>query len=410
MSLDVVVYNRTNASTVTNGDLVLTTGGRDWSVTGARAQRQLNRPGTGSVSIPTDHPNAAALTYRNVVRMIQDGEVVKSFVVQNLDNVAAADDDAKLLRTASGEGLLTRLKEMVRLTPNPIDELPLAYTRRHDWAAPETSAAGWTDTVYEMDRNAHVLFGIYRPVGWPTPIAPDEALGISWIHTVPSGDSHPAGTQYYHRSFTLASETEVALFVSAADQFEAAIDGVVVLDARLTSPNSVWWWTWKAGVTLAAGTHTIRIKVDVINATGQGGMICALFDSSGDGIDDLLVFTGDDNWSALDNPADPPGQTPGQIIRLGLAEASARGCQTPTLGFSDTVDSNGDAWTETVPLVYRVPTTEWDVLNLLTPWVEFEIPDSGYELDVYNLSTGVGDSASTVELDGVRRTTLAGTA
>jgi len=410
MSLDVVVYNRINAASVSSGDLVLTTGGRDWGVSGARAERQLNRPGSGSVSIPTDHPNAAALTYRNVVRMVQDSETVKSFVVQNLEIAVAAGDDSRLIRTASGEGLLSRLKEMVRLTPNPIDRLPLSFTRRHDWAAPETSAVGWTDTVYEMDRGEDVLFGIYRPVGWPTPIGPDEPLGISWIHTVPSGDPHPAGTQYYNRSFTLTAETEVALFVTAADQFEAAIDGVVVLDATLTNPNSVWFYTWKAGVTLASGTHTIRIKVDVINATGQGGMICALFESGPGGIDELLVFTGDDEWDALDTPATPPGQTAGQIIRLGVAEAAARGCQVPTLGFDDDDDSNGDPWDDTIPLVYKVPTTEWDVIQRLTPWVEFEIPDDGYTLNVYNSATGVGDSASTVELESVRRTTLSGTA
>jgi hypothetical protein len=50
------------------------------------------------------------------------------------------------------------------------------------------------------------------------------------------------------------------------------------------------------------------------------------------------------------------------------------------------------------------------VIQRLTPWVEFEIPDDGYTLNVYNSATGVGDSASTVELESVRRTTLSGTA
>ena len=408
--VDVVIYNPANFSPVANGDLVLTSGGREWGVIDARARRLLNEPGDGSVEIPADHPNAARLTYRNVVRLIEDGEVIKSFVVNELNEVTAADDDSKLVRKASGEGLLGRFKEMLVLPPNGTTGLPLSYLRRHDWAAPETSADGWTDTVYEMDRAEDVLFGIYRPVAWPTPIAPDEPLGIYWVHTVPSGDPHPSGTQYWHREFTLAASTEMAFFVTAADQFEFAIDGVVVLEAKLTGPNSVWFNTWKIGVRLAAGTRTIRIKVDVINATGQGGMICAGFNSGSDGIDDLVVFTGDGEWSVIDNPATPPGQTPGQIINLVHSDASLRGCPTPSLDFTDDEDTAGDPWDETIPLTYRVPCTLYDVIEQLGTWIDVDMPDDAYMLRAYNVSTGVGDPASTVELDGVIYTGLNGTA
>jgi hypothetical protein len=133
------------------------------------------------------------------------------------------------------------------------------------------------------------------------------------------------------------------------------------------------------------------------------------------GIDEILFVSGDNvdpdevngGWKVLRDPATPPGQTAGRIIRLGMEEAAARGVEVPTLNFSDTVDSNGDAWDATIPLAYRVPATEWDILESLTPWVEFSMDDVGYTLNVVNLSTGLG-SATTVELDPVTFTKLAG--
>jgi hypothetical protein len=417
VTLGGAVYNRTNASAVSSGNLVATVGWT-WSLMQPRARRSLNEPGDGEVTVPLDHPNIAAMTYRNVVRLTQDGEVIKAFVINDIKDVTEATDAARKLRTVSGEGLLSRLREMVRVTPNPINRLPLSFVRRHDWAAPETSATSWNATLYAQNRTALLGLVSNRPVSWPTPVAPNEALGVAWIHTVAQLTTHPAGTVYYHREFTLDAETEVAFFVTAADEFALAVDGVELLAEKLTGPNSVWLYTWVAAGRFAAGTHTVRVKVDVINATGQAGMIFAAFETGPAGISDLLFVSGNNadptaingGWKALNAPATAPGQTPGQIIRLGMAEAAARGCETPTLNFSDTVDSNGDAWADTIPLSYRVPTTELDVLEALSPWVEFEIPDNGYALNVYNLSTGVGDASSSVQFGDVIVAGVNGTA
>jgi hypothetical protein len=403
--ISVVVYNPTNASPVTNGEITFTDEeGTAWPVFDLRLSRELNGPGVGELSVSLMHPRLAALTYRNVVRVYQDGELIKSFVIREVEDVEVGSGSERK-RTVRGLGLLSRTQEMVRVTPNPINRYPLAYTRRHDWAAPETSTTTWTDTVYTMNRPDDVVFGegFYRPIAWPTPVAPTEPLGIDWVHSTATGVTHPVTIDYWHRTFTVASESEVAVFASAsADKLEVAIDGVEVISEELTEPDGLWWWTWKAGVKLAAGTHTIRAKVDLRVATGQGGFICCGFPTGSDGIDsdNILFFTGDDEWDLLSDPATPPGQTPGQIIRLGMAEAAARGCQTPTLNFSDTVDSNGDPWDTTVPLVYRVPCTEFDVLDALLPWVEFSMSDSGYTLNVVNVSTGLGSSTA-VELEPV---------
>lgn len=414
MSATVAVYNSTNSAPVGNGAMNVTSGGQKWGVIDARCRRLLNEPGDGTVTIPLDHPNAAALTYRNVVRIVQDGEVIKAFIVNELKDVIAATNAGDLVRTASGEGLLSRLKEIVRVTPNPIDELPVSYTRRHDWAAPETSAAAWNATIYTQNRKVHVLNKFYRPVAWPTPVSP-EALGVSWIYTRANGTSHPAGTVFWHREFDLDDETEVAFFVTAADQFELAIDGVSVLTEELNGPNSVWWNTYKAGARLAAGTHTVRIKQDVINSGGQAGMIFAAFATGPAGINNLLFVSGNGSpgdfnggWKAIESPLEQPGQTAGKIIRLGMDEAANRGVDVPTLNFSDTVDSNGDAFL-TLPFSYRVPCTEWEVLTALSPWIEWQIADDGYELSVYSVEIGRGDDVD-VELDAVTYTGVTGKA
>ena len=148
-------------------------------------------------------------------------------------------------------------------------------------------------------------------------------------------------------------------------------------------------------------TRTGAIKPFDSTFAGQEGSI---------GFVDFLISSARGSpWMTIDNPATRPGQTPGQIIRLGMAEAAARGVETPTLNFDDDEDSAGDPWDDTIPLSYRVPTTELDVLDSLAPWIEFEIPDNGYTLNAYNIGTGVG-AASGVEFGNVIVAGVNGTA
>jgi hypothetical protein len=381
-----------------------------------KLSRELNAPGVGQLSVSLMHPNLASLTYRNVVRVYDDGNLIKSFVIREVEDVTVGPPEEQK-RTVKGLGLLSRLQEMVRVTPNPIDELPLSYVRRHDWGAPETLTTSWVNVLYPQNRTTLLGTATNRPVAWPTPVAPNEALGVKWVHTRLEGVAHPAGVDYYHRSFTLDEDAEVAFFCSAADQFSACLDGVEMLTEELSGPNSVWWWTWKFAAALKAGTHSVRLRVELINSTGAGGVIFAAFKTGPGGINEILFVSGnnpdptavDGGWRVLRDPATPPGQTAGRIIRLGMEEAAARGVEVPTLNFSDTVDSNGDAWDATIPLAYRVPATEWDILESLTPWVEFSMSDVGYVLNVVNLSTGLG-SATSVELDPVTFLKMAGAA
>ena len=415
-SVTAVVYDRTNTTAVASGDLVVVnTGGTTshWAMVDASARRKLNAPGDGSVTVPLDHPNVAALAPRNVVRVLENGVTVKAFTVEKVDDVKLDKEPARKLRQASGDGLLSRLAEMLRLGSVPIAEYPQSQTRRYDWAAPETPVTAWSSTVHVQPRDT-LLWGSNRPVAWPVPIYPSSSIGFSWIHALSPAVAHPVGNTYWHRVFNMAAAGEVAFFITASDEFTLCVDGTELDAQKLQGPNSVWWYTWTAGARLAAGNHTIRIKAVTVNGTGAAGVIVDVHNTSGTGITTAICGTGagapgaiDGDWKVLHQPATAPGMTAGHIIRLGIAAAATRGCQVPTLNFSDTLDSAGATLVTIPDFAHRVPFTELDVLKALEPWVDFSMSDVGFVLSIRNKTPGLGVASSAVLAEGTNLTYLA---
>lgn len=398
-----VMYDRTNSAPVTDGDLVVEATGEavsHWALTDASAVRRVNDAGDGSAEVPLGHPHLDAIDYRRVCRLYEDGEVIKSFVVNRIDDVDIGKPGDRR-RRFSGDGMLSRLGEMLRTGPTDITSALQADKRRYDWGAVELDVSGWsTSTIYVQPRD-DLIAGSVRPVAWPTPIQ-GEALGVPWLHWRPPYTVHPSETGYWHKTFTLALASEVIIFTTASDEMEVCVDGVELLAEKLQGPNSVWWYTWKCGALLPAGTHTVRIKVTVVNPTGAGGFISAGFKTGPAGLGDLLFYTGtssdpgdlDGGWRVHVGSA--PGMTPGQIMRIGQQEAALRDCETPTRSFDDDEDSNGDPWDVVVGFVHPAPTTELAVLDALAPWCEYRIRDDSYTLDMFN---GAGGASSSAELE-----------
>jgi len=399
------MYDRTNATPITDGNLVVAATGEGvshWGLTSARAVRRVNEAGDGLAEIPLRHPRVGKVDYRRVCRLVEDGETIKAFVVNKIDDTVIGSGNERR-RSFSGDGMLSRLGEMLRLGPTGVTSALQADKRRYDWGAVELDVTGWSNSTIFVQPRDDLIAGSVRPVAWPTPIQ-GETLGVPWIHWRAPYITHPAETGYWHKTFTLATTSEVILFATASDELEVCVDGVELLAEKLQGPNSVWWYTYKCGALLAAGDHTLRIKVTVVNATGAGGLIAAGFTTGEQGIEDLILATGtstnaalfNGGWRVLRFPATPPGMTPGQIMRIGQQEAAARDCEVPARSFTDTLDSRGDAWVPIAGFMHPTPQKELDVLKALEPWCEHRMRDDSYTLDMFR--DGVG-ATSTAELE-----------
>lgn len=119
----------------------------------------------------------------------------------------------------------------------------------------------------------------------------------------------------------------------------------------------------------------------MVTLTGNGG---SLTGGTGFEVDEYVrggaaepLIRTDDSWVVLDNPTDAPGLTPGEIFRILMSEAQARGTTVLddfTDDFSDTLDSDGVAWADELTLPVSLPADIHRVSVL--------IEEHGYPVDV----------------------------
>lgn len=96
---------------------------------------------------------------------------------------------------------------------------------------------------------------------------------------------------------------------------------------------------------------------------------------------------------------EPDGVTHGYVATRALAEAQARGCLPGvTLTFSDTLDTNGDPWDETMPMVSFRPEQFGDIMRQCCQYFE-TFMQVGPALNVYVTNDPGLDLTATVDVN-----------
>jgi hypothetical protein len=105
-------------------------------------------------------------------------------------------------------------------------------------------------------------------------------------------------------------------------------------------------------------------------------------------------------WYAKEYPVDAPGFTAGEIVRILVDEAKARGALSGvTLNFTDSVDSAGRGWENIAEFSTPIGSTILDVLLALsTTWVDLQMSLAGLQLNMYSKPGGGAGSASGITL------------
>lgn len=344
---------------------------------GVRFLDELNGDGTGAFEIHLDDDTLAAhptlLDGGNIVKMRPTNVAAPVFAWQREQRTATLTSEgekAERYCTLSGRGVRTLLATGA-LRP----EGGLASTSGGDRSFSYTGAiwpnyisADWitpAGVLWTADTTARAGF----PSGWP-----DNSAYYIWSSSPNSPSA--VGRNWFRTTFTVATAGDVGIWCTGDNIFSMSLDGV---DAVLESdPADLYAWKkmFFYSATLAAGTHTLAVRVD--NAAGTGsnpaGFLATIATLDADGIPlSVLRRTDTTNWLVHSYAPPEPGWYPASILKqcIGEAQANSEVQIVPlALGYTDTTDTSGAAWTTTVSESFPVGT---DLLSLLARCIEMGI-------------------------------------
>jgi hypothetical protein len=216
------------------------------------------------------------------------------------------------------------------------------------------------------------------------------ATNIAWVlaSIMPADDSGDPIAQnqewqvYHDRTggtFTLTAggqTTSALAYNASAGQVQSALAALSSVGAGNVAVNGSGSWVSPWEITFEGDLANQHVTL-----TGNGGSLTGgsgfhvvewVRGSSGEAI----VRT-DTTWKRLAYPTDPPGLTPGEILRIAVEEVRDRGVTVLDhfdLDFTDAVDSDGVAWSSVLTVPVSLPA---DVHRLAVMVEEF-----GFGIDV----------------------------
>ena len=406
--------------------------------TGAQFQEALNDVGSASFTLQLDDPDAALVVPSTEVRCYLFGQVVFSWPILQHPRIRYADPAEGSGRTlaVAGPG---RPQLLDRATTYPMGILGSSGTnldltvnaqhRIYSFASPDFPNAGtWVPSyeqvkagtlwqpegpeggsrrfvpieytgVFEGEEDITQIVEVPAPNGWPVP----EAW---WIWG--QADSTPLGKCFFRKTFSVSSETSVAIIASADNYFTLYLDGSPVLgDDEVLGE---WKDYRRIDVNLKTGVHTIGIIG--VNAPFNNGVtglnpaavLAAVVPLDGDG--ELVlppIVQTSSTWKTLAYPDPEPGWTPGQIMIDAIEEAKARGA-IPDFEYDFTAenDSLGNSWPFVPGFSVAVGQSLLNMLKALAEegWVDWRVKPGGKLLQMFNQGAVATETGPTYDITG----------
>lgn len=372
---------------------------------------QLDDAGAAQVQLPDAVDGVDDIDTDMLLRFKVDGTADFTARIEGPRKVVKALKPSDRVVTISARDWLAEFDDALIDPPLGVDSKPNATVVRFDWTHPELDRSSWTTptflgNLWTADRDP---FGnaMGPPMtvkdgaaveGWPDPFT-------GWIYStsLDGNGSHDAGTSYFHTELSGLSAGPFLSIFTADDSGQLAFDGVLI-DDGVQSPEVQWTKAWASGVdSISAGTHHLCVKVTNDGAYGTtnnpaafaliayqrstsnyleyGNIVARTADFVG-GSDPLLGG----NWVCLDNPTSAPGFTIGHAYRLMFEQAQDDNHLTGwTLGFTDTNDSNGNAWdvTEEITATVNDSHLDWFKQCHARGFAEFAARPGSRVLDAY---------------------------
>mgnify|MGYP003439850810 CR=1 FL=1 len=400
LPVQVDVYEVDNATLVCSLTHNETTPADARQVRALRGKVSLDEAGDGELTVDYDHPQVAELTGGRFVRVIEGDRTPLAFRIDRDRDVRIpppGSGDADKTFTVRGAGPLDYMR-LGRVLPwLAVGAKPVSRRRRFDWSSPQLDTTDWT-SPFDQDR---LTSEPGKPFGIPA------LFTTKWIWGEVEDDTMTIGECCFRRIFEITGDdpVQVSAFASADDGFEDAWQAVNVVEANEAFPGKVWHRPYRSPVLLDPGEYVYAAKAR--NDGGKGAFICDAWSVGAGGLIDQVFMSGvpeDNEYDALYGDwlcyMDPAGEwfTPGEIVRILVEEAQARG-EIPdvTLDFDDTLDSAGGAWPK-IEFECDATGTIADALELLAAiHVDVAMSHEGLVLSMWNKDPGRG-TASTVSV------------
>ena len=349
---------------------------------------EYNGPGSGSLSILLSDSAALELTPGRFVnikvggtsrftfkiegnpryQLIQQGEESDQMVSVQGRGWGCVFDEAIIYPSAE---LGARLDHSWNLYSFAHPDFPAA--NQTSWAAAVELYEFLDGVTADSGRRQLADGNLYpSPINFPWAISPNNYDTASppgagyiptywiWSEADYPNEEYQLGWCFFRNEITLTADTILTFAVTADNFFTFFVDGVPILGENA----DVWMWQgWKEVSIFLAGdgggtTYTLAALAENVGFPGQtgtqttnpGGFLMAVYEVDGNQTPTTHHLSSDDTWDCefVGNEDRWPGWTPGQIIAHMITAATTSPRQSLAQynsdTFTDTLDSNGDAW------------------------------------------------------------------
>jgi hypothetical protein len=269
-----------------------------------------------------------------------------------------------------------------------LDALPIEVVRSFSWPSVDYDDTAWAASKRTLSPK------IGRPEWFP-----DQTAWWVWANRPDvSPSSAPGGTCLFRETFTVAADCVIRMFVGLDNFGTVYFDGANVMETTNDSVSFIFGQFVEVEVT--AGDHLIAISC--LNTGRHGGVIYAVYAVDAEGLLDTLITHSDYNTTlclSYPYPNNIPGFTAGEALRIAYEEAQTRGelADITSLGFSDTLDSDGEPWTEVAEITVEVGRTFLEMIESLTDWlIDAQMAPGANVLNAWNWGTRGGTPGVTI--------------
>lgn len=348
---------------------------------GAKWQEILNDAGSAEISVLNTDPDLLLLRDGDILRFEHRGYA--TFVMLIAERTVAAvagGEERDQITTLKGPGHIAALGEALVYPARGVGKLPIQEDRVFNWTASDFDDAAWP--LANPLHTAGTLTDWHGPLeGWPDPTA---VYVWGW-----TGDLRyaPSGSCYFRDSFAVPEglypdqPQQIVLYLGADDTGTMYFDGAQAVDTEDNRPD--YHSTYSVVLDVTAGQHWVSAVAtnagvplpdplldpmihDVDADPNPAGLLGAAY-LYVNGTPTTLLWHTSAATRVIEYPPQPPGMTPGEVIRHAIQEAQARGALPHVLlNFTDETDSDGRAWPIVGDIATKVGTDVWTFIKELT--------------------------------------------
>lgn len=338
--------------------------------------------GGGSFMIPMNDPkilqDPSLIQSRNVIKMRVDGVVVGGFIITGRKSTTiGSGETAEAVYEISGEGFKSwfddaEVRPFGDLRPTSNDTRNFSFASERgvwyndaDWKSPQS-----VGQVHKLP-----IYG-ENPDKWP------EKSTAQWIWGTAFPVSAAPGFNYFRYEFTTSVDDEsFVIYAAGDDSLTVYVDGEEV---AVSTPDGVAYTeATRIELKLSSGSHVIAAVVEnyVVTTANPGGLLMSIYKVDQNQKEILFGQTGQGiGWKVLAYPETVPGWSAAAVLVKLMDEAKARGVLFPTWmsrTFSNTVDSNGNPWQDSLPWLFGVGESLASVIQkmeevVLNIWIDPE--------------------------------------